>query len=522
MKKTNRSLARTLLLIPGDQLFSPQEHVFPKLPKSQITVAFMAEHESLCTHFRYHKKKIVFFLSAMRAHAETLRATGIEVAYHPLAEEKEASHPSYFELLEKVITRYGIQRVVSFEIEDRFFESELRAFFHERQLEWDELPSPMFFTTREEFKSYLKTQKKPFMKTFYERQRKRLKILVTEHGDPVGGQWSFDAENRKRLPDGIRAPLLPELKHSVTRSEVENLVTRRFNNHPGTAENLWCPTTREEALSWLQSFLKERFENFGEYEDAFSRDQDFLFHAAITPLLNSGLLTPSEVVQSALEHAKKAKTPMNSLEGFIRQVIGWREFIRGIYRNFDDQQVTRNFWNHTRLMAPSWTDGTTGLPPLDETIQKCVRLGYAHHIERLMVLANTMLLSELHPSQAHRWFMEHFIDSADWVMGPNVFGMGLFSDGGVFATKPYICGSNYWLKMGHWKKGSWCDVADGLYWRFIEKNHDFFSKNPRLSMMARTLEKMPDSKKRVIFDAAEEFIQRNTLLPKAANKHNLK
>jgi deoxyribodipyrimidine photolyase-related protein len=216
------------------------------------------------------------------------------------------------------------------------------------------------------------------------------------------------------------------------------------------------------------------------------------------------------VAAETLAIAEKQNIPLASLEGFIRQIIGWREFVRGIYQNFSEQQDNSNFWNHQNKLSQAWYTGETGVPQLDLTIQKVIRYGYCHHIERLMVLGNLMLLLEIHPREAHKWFMEMFVDSSDWVMGPNVYGMALFSDGGIFATKPYICGSNYWRKMSKAKPGEWCDGVDGLYWGFIDKNKAFFSKNPRLSMMAKTIDKMDPARKKTIYSAADDLKQRLT------------
>ena len=501
----------TLFLVLGDQLFDPDTVFADHFPPETGRHVFMAEDDGLCTHFRYHKKKLTFFLAAMRSHANLLRERGCEVHYQALPENPSQACAPFIERLDVLIRKKGFKKLMCFEIEDRFFEKEISDYCRATGLALEVLPSPMFLTTREEFGLYLKSQKKPFMKTFYERQRKRLKVLIEPDGTPIGGKWSFDEENRKRLPEGVVAPRLPPMTPTPILKQVETLVETRFASHPGDASGLWCPIDRQGALHWLDDFLSKRLREFGDFEDAFSEKQDFLYHSALTPLLNSGLLTPEEVLSKTLSYAKKHKIPLNSLEGFIRQLIGWREFIRGIYRNFDDRQQTANFWNHKRRFKKCWYEGETGIPPVDQTIRKAVRLGYTHHIERLMVLGNFMLLSGIAPAEAHRWFMELYIDSADWVMGPNVYGMALFSDGGVFATKPYICGSNYLLKMGPWKKGDWCDTADGLYWRFIEKNREFFLKNPRLSMMARTLDKMDPARKRRLFECAEEFLERTTL-----------
>ena len=228
-------------------------------------------------------------------------------------------------------------------------------------------------------------------------------------------------------------------------------------------------------------------------------------------MVNAGLLTPEEVVNEAIKAMEKnPDIPLSSVEGFVRQVMGWREFVRGIYQNFSDVEEQKNFFNHKRKLTHHWYDGTTGLPPVDDAIKKANEFGYCHHIERLMVLSNIMLLSELHPHEVHKWFMELFVDSADWVMGPNVYGMGQFSDGGIFATKPYISGSNYILKMSDYKKGDWCDVWDGLFWRFIGNHAAFFSKNPRMNMMVKLLEKMDPAKKKKLLAAAENFIATRT------------
>ena len=186
---------------------------------------------------------------------------------------------------------------------------------------------------------------------------------------------------------------------------------------------------------------------FGPYEDALSGRDPVLFHSVLSLMMNLGLITPAEIVERAVAHACEHGVPMNSLEGFVRQVIGWREFVRGVYHRFDEEQSSRNHWGHERKLKDCWFDGTTGLPPLDDAIAKARDLGWQHHIERLMVMGNLLTLTQVHPREAHRWFMEMFVDSSDWVMGPNVYGMGIFSDGGIFATKPYICGSNYLIKM---------------------------------------------------------------------------
>ena len=488
-----------ITVILGNQLFPTKVW-----PESMPRTVFLAEDLELCTYFKHHKMKIVLYLASMRRYADGLRAEGAKVQYETLA-EKGPDKP-YEKKLLAYVKSVGATRVHLFEIEDRFFENRLIAFLREQKLDVVIHPSALFVTPRETFTHYLSSTRRPFMKTFYEAQRKRLGILVDKKGKPVGGKWSFDSENRKRMPKTVEPPPIPVFPAHPTVTAVCKLVEARFADHPGTTQGFWLPTSRDEALVWFEDFLKKRLSQFGEYEDALTVKHDFVFHSLLTPVLNLGLITPAEVVERTLAYAARAKTPLNSLEGFIRQIIGWREFIRGVYRHYGEKQETSNYWQHQRKLSRAWYDGTTGIDPLDHVIRKAQRLGFVHHIERLMIAGNLMVLCEIAPVEAHRWLMEMFIDSSDWVMGPNVYGMALFSDGGVFATKPYLCGSNYLLKMGDFPKGDWCETMDGLYWRFIAKHEDFFAKNPRLSVMPRALAKMDPARRKKLFARAESFL----------------
>ncbi len=261
-----------------------------------------------------------------------------------------------------------------------------------------------------------------------------------------------------------------------------------FGNNFGEDATFPYPTTHAEARAGLEDFLEHRFADFGQYEDAISVRETVLFHSILTPSLNIGLLSPREVVEAVLEYADRV--PMNSLEGFLRQVIGWREFMRLVYLTRGRQQRTCNFWNFSQPMPTAFYDGTTGIEPVDHVIRNVLKTGYCHHIERLMVLGSFFLLCEIHPNAVYRWFMEFFIDAYDWVMVPNVYGMSQYADGGGMTTKPYICGSSYILKMSDHKKGSWCPIWDALYWRFIDRHADVFAKNPRMSMMVKMKEKL--------------------------------
>jgi deoxyribodipyrimidine photolyase-related protein len=497
------SSSAAALLILGDQLFS--QDVLKAFKGFRV---FMAEDYELCTHERYHKKKILLFLSAMRHFRESHRSF-FKIHYEEL-QSKASDTLSYEERLENFIKSQKIQELHVFEIEDKFFEKRIQDLCERLRVSLVTHSNPSFLCPRAEFEKYLASVKKPFMKTFYERERKRLKVLVDAKLKPLGGQWSFDEDNRRPYRGEVELPRPIWPKLDAITQDLQVYVEREFASHPGSTENFRYPVTHTSARAWLDDFLLHRLEHFGSYEDAIVSDENLLFHSLLSPLLNTGLLTPFEVMSRTMDYARQKKVTLNSLEGFVRQVMGWREFVRGIYRRYSETQESSNFFEHHRRLKEAWYMGTTGLPPLDAVIRRVNEWGYCHHIERLMVLSNLMLLCEVHPREVHRWFMEMFVDSADWVMGPNVYGMGQFADGGIFATKPYICASNYILKMSDHKKGEWCDVVDGLYWRFIEKHEKFFMSNPRLSMMPRSLKKMDPKRLQKIKASAEGFLSEVT------------
>lgn len=489
-----------MLVILGNQLFSTE-----LLPPAATTPVFMAEDRGLCTYVKHHQQKLVLFLAAMRAYADELREAGYNVTYRRL---DVGDTRRYEDMLAAAIKANGATAIQHFEIEDKAMEQRVVRFAENHDLTRIELTSPMFLTTRDAFRAFANGRTRLLMADFYKTQRRRLGVLVNDDASPVGGRWSFDAENRRKLPRSVTPPEIAWPNPTKHVDDVIDLVGREFADHPGDAAQFCWPTTREQARNWLDGFVANRLEQFGPYEDAISSRTATVFHSMLSPCLNLGLLTPDEVIETAL--AKADEIPLPSLEGFIRQVIGWREFVRGVYREFGDRQDDSNFWSHEREMTAAWYDGSTGLAPLDDAIRTALRLGWTHHIPRLMVIGNLMTLCEIRPASAHRWFMEMFVDSSEWVMGPNVYGMGIFSDGGIFATKPYICGSNYLLKMSDFKKGPWCDVVDGLYWRFIEKNREFFSGNPRLALMPRALDRLDGARRLRIFAAAEDFLQQHT------------
>lgn len=486
-------------LVLGDMLFDG----LPGLPTHAPIL--MVEDFYLCRRVRHHQQKIVLFLSAMRHFAARLTAQEYRVRYFELEKSLDCD---IFERIRQAVTQRGIRRIHTYRPHDQYFHDRLSQLAKELDVALILRDSPMFLTSSTDWATYRASHKRLLMGDFYQWQRRRLDILVDERCQPVGGKWSFDEENRKSLPKGLIPPAIWWPQPDAMVGEVIQLTRKHFADHPGEASQFAWPVTHQQAREWLTTFLEERLDQFGDYEDAISCSETTIYHSLLTPMLNTGLLTPKEVIKDTLQRHQRRPVPLNSLEGFVRQIIGWREFVNGVAS--ESHNPLPNFFGHHRKLKPCWYEGTTGLPPVDAAINRAKDHAWCHHIERLMVLGSVMLMSEVDPSESYRWFMEMFIDSADWVMGPNVIGMSQFADGGTFATKPYISGSSYIRKMSNYPAGPWCDIWDGLYWRFIQRQRSFFEANPRMSVMVGGLDRLPAQRNEKIFEAAEKFIERTT------------
>ena len=441
----------------------------------------------------------------MRSHVAVLEKKKIEVVY---VEAIESQHD--IRILIKELASQGVTEIHFINPTDYLLERRLRVTAKKYKIKLVEYKNELFINTKEDLESFFKPTKKSFFQTtFYKQQRKKRGILIEGKDQPIGGKWSFDADNRKKYPKGKTPPAITYPKKDKYWKEAVVYVEKHFSDNLGTlnTEPLY-PYTRTATEGWLQQFFEFRFHQFGDYEDAIVVNESILHHSVLTPMLNVGLITPIEVVDRALAYAEENQVPINSLEGFVRQIIGWREFIRGMYEVKGTESRIRNFWGFERKIPKSFYEGTTGIVPVDETIKMVLKTGYCHHIERLMVLGNFMLLCEFHPDEVYRWFMELFVDAYDWVMVPNVYGMSQFADGGFFATKPYISGSNYIMKMSNYKKGDWQSIWDGLFWRFMDNNRDFFLKNPRLGMLVRTYDKMNPERQETLRNTAASFLKK--------------
>lgn len=464
---------------------------------------YLIEEHLFFKQYRFHKQKLAFHRASMKFYEQFLLQRNLRVHYIESAEGR-----SDIRSLVNDFARLGVRTLHYIDPTDDWLSRRLNSSTASHNIQLKKYSNPLFLNTREDLGWFFKQDKKKFFQTkFYINERKKFNILVDQGKNPKGGKWSFDADNRKKYPRNQNPPNITFPKLDRYSEEAKKYVQDHFQGNPGALNDYpLYPTNFESSESWLMQFFFNRFHDFGTYEDAIVDEESILNHSVISPLLNTGLLMPADVIQKALKFSDENHIPINSTEGFIRQIIGWREFIRGVYECVGSKERTTNFWRFNRTIPQSFYDGSTGIEPIDQTIKKVLRTGYCHHIERLMILGNFMVLCEFDPDEVYRWFMEMFIDAYDWVMVPNIYGMSQYADGGLMSTKPYISSSNYILKMSNYKKGPWQPIWDGLFWRFMHIHRDFFLSNPRLSMLVRTFDKMNSDRQKMHLAVAEEYI----------------
>ena len=467
---------KEITLILPDQLF--ENH--PAVSKGRII--YLVEEFLFFKVQEFHIQRLVLLRASMRQYEAYLKKQNFEVIYI-----ESSSSNKRGEIFQKLADlKIEIIHLASFE--DQYLEEDIHFATVKFSLKLKWYDSPSFFCTRKEIEKHFSKKTHFSMASFYAYQRKKLNLLM-EDGGPVGGKFSFDTENRKKLP---KKQLIPEIswpKENLFVKEAKLYVAKNFPLSVGSAETFLYPTNFDEAKVSLEEFLKKRLALFGLYEDAIVQKESFLFHSILSPLINIGILTVREVIEKTIVAFEKLSIPLNSAEGFIRQIIGWREFMRAIYFLRASKDRTSNYFNHKNKLPASFWDGSTGIDPIDQTIKRILKTGYCHHIERLMVLGNFFLLLEIDPNEVYKWFMTFFIDAYDWVMVPNIYGMSQYANGGVITTKPYISGSNYIIKMSDYKKGDWSETWDGLFWKFLKKHQALFKNNLRTRMLLTHLEK---------------------------------
>ena len=489
-------MEKDVSLVFPNQLFQ----INPALSKHRKV--YLVEEWLFFNQFNFHKHKLVLHRASMRFYKNWLEKQGFLVEYID-AFTKESD----CRILIKKIATNGIKGIHFVDVVDNWLFKRIQSSCSKYQLEFQQYESPNFLNKQSDFKNYFSKKKNYFQTDFYINQRKKENILLDSNSKPFGGKWTFDQDNRKKFPKSEKTPELLFPHSNAYINEAKIYVDKYFkNNYGSTKSNLLFSVTFEDAEKWAVDFFNNRFEKFGIYEDAIVASESVLYHSVISPMLNIGLLDARNLIDLAIQIGIEKNIPLNSIEGFIRQILGWREFVRIIYELEGGKQRITNFWEFKRKIPKSFWTGETGIEPIDITIKKVLKSGYCHHIERLMIIGNFMFLCEFDPDEVYRWFMELFIDSYDWVMVPNVYGMSQYADGGLMTTKPYFSGSNYLIKMSDFPKGEWQKIWDGLFWRFMHKNRSFFSKNPRMGMLLKTFDKMPQEKQFSHLKTAQEFL----------------
>jgi deoxyribodipyrimidine photolyase-related protein len=464
---------------------------------------FLIEEWLFFNQYNFHQQKIVLHRASMKAYEAYLLSQKFSVIYidsfSPLADVQKLLHQ---------FKKEGVTEIHFANVVDNWLQKRIVKSSKKQKITIVEYDTPNFLNTTKSVASFFDEKKKYFQTDFYIEQRKQRNILIDGNKKPIGGKWTFDAENREKFPKTEVAPSFPKHNENNFVAEAKKYTQKHFAKNYGSVDSFIYPIDFLGAEKWLDNFLKNRFAKFGIYEDAIVANENYLYHSVLTPMLNIGLLNPQQIIDKALAFAQKNEVPLNSVEGFIRQIMGWREFIKIVYEREGSKQRTTNYWSFTRKIPASFWNGTTGIAPIDNVVKKALKTGYSHHIERLMVLGNFMLLCEFDPNEVYKWFMEMYVDAYDWVMVPNVYGMTQFADGGLMTTKPYISGSNYLFKMSDYKKEeSWSAIWDGLFWRFMHVHRSFFTTNPRLGMLVNTFDKMNEEKRKAHLNIAEKYLQ---------------
>jgi len=507
-------MAKTLRLILGDQLNI--NHSWFKETDSNITYVLMEVMQEQ-EYVRHHIQKIVGFFTAMRSFAQELENLGHQVKYIKLnvAQNQQNFEGNIKSLLEEIsINKFEYQEPDEYRLTE-----ELTKICKSLKIESAVFESEHFYTKKDDIKNFFKGKKQYLMENFYRDMRKKHALLMDENGDPEGGKWNYDHENRKKY-DG-KYPLKDSLTFKKDVSELVELIQQQKVNYFGNinTKEFGYPTTRKEALEVLDYFCKELLPNFGRYEDAMVKEHQTLFHSCLSFGLNIKLISPKEVVNEVLKayHQSENKIDIAQVEGFVRQVVGWREYMRGLYWAEMPSFANTNFLNHKGEL-PSWFwDGKVKMNCLKYSINNSLDHAYAHHIQRLMVIGNFALLAGCDPNQVDEWYLGVYIDAIEWVQITNTHGMSQFADGGLVGSKPYVASANYINKMSnycegcHYKKelrhGEKACPFNSLYWNFYIKHEDLLAKNPRIGMMYQLIKKMDDTEKQNIINQASTYLK---------------
>ncbi|WP_300036999.1 cryptochrome/photolyase family protein [uncultured Roseobacter sp.] len=498
-----------LVLVLGDQL-SEGLSALGAADRDSDTVV-MAEVADETSYVRHHPKKIALIFAAMRKFASALREAGWQVAYTELDDTDNAGS-IVGELLRRA-EQTGADEVLATEPgEWRLITALKHAPLKVRILQDDR-----FIATHQEFEAWAEGRKQLRMEYFYRDMRGKTGLLM-EGDKPAGGKWNYDHDNRKPAPDEVDFGGPMQFTPDAVTEEVLDLVEARFGNHFGALRPFHFATTRGEARRALTRFIKHALPKFGDFQDAMLNDNRFLYHAVISPYMNIGLLDPLEVCEAAAEAWAAGDVPINAAEGFIRQIIGWREYVRGIYFLEGPDYAARNGLGHDRALPPLYWGGETGMNCLSKAVEQTRAEAYAHHIQRLMVTGNFGLLAGVSPTELHEWYLAVYADAFEWVEAPNTVGMSQFADGGVIASKPYVSSGAYINRMSDYckhcsysvskKTGAGACPFNLLYWHFLDRHRDRFEGNPRMGNMYRTWDRMDAERRETVLREADDFLKR--------------
>jgi deoxyribodipyrimidine photolyase-related protein len=450
------------------------------------------EHPHFFTRLNFHKQKLIMHRASMQDFYHKLKAADKKVCY--------VEYPDYD--LKSLLQNLSSAEIYIYDP----LENEILTEFSEfKQITI--LDSPNFFNSRSALIKQFKDKKQILMNSFYIRERKRLNILLNDDGQPLGGSWSYDSENREPLPKDFAGLKKPKAISSMEVEKAIIWVNKNFSGNYGNTDYYIWPINHEQAEKQFDNFLKYKLANFGKYQDAVWQNDPFLFHTYLSSSINIGLLDPKKIIKKLCSSSVLENNSLASIEGLIRQIIGWREFMFGIYATYDKllkikgqkRQLPKSFWN-----------GTTGIEPLDVSINQLLETGYLHHIYRLMFFGNFMFISNIDPHDVYRWFSELFIDAYNWVMFPNVYGMSQYCLDVKIVTKPYFSSSAYILKMSNFKKGAWCQIWDALFWKFVADHQEILITNNRLAMMVNTFNRFTKEKQDLLIKTAQIYLDRSS------------
>ena len=502
----------TLRLILGDQL-SLSISSLEGCDQSK-DIILMCEVWSEATYVKHHKKKIAFLFSSMRHYAKELKQSGYKVEYTKIDDPSNTG--SFRDEVERALKSHNIERIVITHPSEYRVLADINRWEADFRVPVEIITDHRFLCTPDDFTNWAKDRKQLRMEYFYREMRKKYSILM-DGDEPIGGQWNYDAENRKPPKEGLIIPKpFTNDRDNITRDVIE-LVTKRFANHFGDLEPFYFAVTRDQALQVLKLFIEQRLSHFGDYQDAMIEGEPWMYHSHISFYLNCGLLLPIECVKAAEDSYHKGKAPLNAVEGFIRQIIGWREYVRGIYWHKMPEYAEENYFKATRKLPDFYWEANTKMNCLRQCVSETKENAYAHHIQRLMVLGNFALLAGIDPRQVNEWFLIVYADAYEWVELTNVSGMILFADGGYLASKPYAASGSYINKMSDYCKNCSYKVAkksgldacpfNYLYWDFLSRNRHKLESNNRVSMMYKVYDRMSEEKKQTIFEDSQLFLK---------------